>query len=196
MQRVVVFGTTGSGKSRLAEQLSQRTGLRIVELDALYWGRDWQGVPLELFRHRVEREIRDGGWPLIVSRGDRPFATPSFRSATSIESFCSMARPGDCFPRSSNVSASLCARSTGLSASREQSPIWLTRSESRPRTLPSRSGIGCALPVPWVSLTGSLRHPYDVRQTRTRVQKFENRVLPGGVGRFPRGTSCGRGYFR
>ena len=69
MQRVVVFGTTGSGKSRLAEQLSQRTGLRIVELDALYWGRDWQGVPLELFRHRVEREIRDGGWIVVGNYG-------------------------------------------------------------------------------------------------------------------------------
>jgi adenylate kinase family enzyme len=65
MQRVVVFGTTGSGKSRLAEQLSQRTGLRVIELDRLYWGRDWQPAPLELFRHRVEREIRDGGWIVV-----------------------------------------------------------------------------------------------------------------------------------
>ncbi len=65
MQRVVVIGTTGSGKSRLAEQLAERTGLRVVELDRLYWGRDWQGAPLELFRHRVEREIRDGGWIVV-----------------------------------------------------------------------------------------------------------------------------------
>jgi adenylate kinase family enzyme len=65
MQRVVVFGTTGSGKSRLAEQLSQRTGLRVIELDRLYWGRDWQPAPLDLFRHRVEREIRDGGWIVV-----------------------------------------------------------------------------------------------------------------------------------
>src|SRR5262252_1485041 len=69
MQRIVVIGTTGSGKSRLAAELSQRTGLRIVELDALYWDRDWQGVPLELFRHRVEREIRDGGWIVVGNYG-------------------------------------------------------------------------------------------------------------------------------
>ena len=61
MKRVVVFGTTGSGKSWLAERLAARTGLRVVELDGLYWGRDWQPAPLELFRHRVECEIRDGG---------------------------------------------------------------------------------------------------------------------------------------
>ena len=65
MQRVVVFGTTGSGKSRLAERLAERTGLRVIELDRLYWGRDWQPAPLELFRHRVEREIRDGGWIVV-----------------------------------------------------------------------------------------------------------------------------------
>jgi adenylate kinase family enzyme len=69
MQRIVVIGTTGSGKSRLAERLSQRTGLRIVELDGLYWGRDWQSVPLELFRHRVECETRDGGWIVVGNYG-------------------------------------------------------------------------------------------------------------------------------
>jgi adenylate kinase family enzyme len=65
MRRVVVFGTTGSGKSRLAEQVGQRTGLRVIELDQLFWGRDWQPAPLELFRHRVEREIRDGDWIVV-----------------------------------------------------------------------------------------------------------------------------------
>lgn len=61
MRRVVVFGTTGSGKSWLAERLAGRTGLRVVELDALFWGRDWQPAPIELFRHRVERETSGDG---------------------------------------------------------------------------------------------------------------------------------------
>ena len=65
MRRVAVFGTTGSGKSWLAERLAARHGLRLVELDSLYWGRDWQPAPLELFRHRVEREIRDGDWIVV-----------------------------------------------------------------------------------------------------------------------------------
>ena len=69
MRRVVVIGTTGSGKSTLAERLAVQTGLRIIELDALYWGRDWQGVPVDLFRHRVERETRDGGWIVVGNYG-------------------------------------------------------------------------------------------------------------------------------
>jgi adenylate kinase family enzyme len=69
MRRVVVFGTTGSGKSTLAERLAARHGLRVVELDRLYWGRDWEPAPLELFRHRVEREIRDGDWIVVGNYG-------------------------------------------------------------------------------------------------------------------------------
>jgi adenylate kinase family enzyme len=65
MRRVVVIGTTGSGKSRLAERLAARTGLRVIELDALFWGRDWQGAPVELFRHGVERETRNDGWIVV-----------------------------------------------------------------------------------------------------------------------------------
>ena len=69
MRRVVVIGTTGSGKSRLAERLAEQTGLRVIELDALYWGKDWRPVPLELFRHRVERETTDDGWIVVGNYG-------------------------------------------------------------------------------------------------------------------------------
>jgi adenylate kinase family enzyme len=65
MQRIVVIGTTGSGKSTLAERLAERTGLRVIELDKLYWGHDWQPAPLELFRHRVECELKDGSWIVV-----------------------------------------------------------------------------------------------------------------------------------
>jgi adenylate kinase family enzyme len=65
MRRVAIFGTTGSGKSWLAEKLAARFGLRLIELDALNWGPGWQPAPLELLRHRVEREIRDGDWIVV-----------------------------------------------------------------------------------------------------------------------------------
>ena len=41
----------------------------MIELDALFWGRDWQPAPLELFRHRVERETRDDGWIVVGNYG-------------------------------------------------------------------------------------------------------------------------------
>lgn len=69
MQRVAVFGTTGSGKSWLAERLAGQAGLRVIELDALYWGRGWQPAPLDLFRHRVERETAGDGWIVVGNYG-------------------------------------------------------------------------------------------------------------------------------
>src|SRR4030088_2722090 len=69
MRRVVVFGTTGSGKSRLAGRVGEQTGLRVVELDALFGGRDWQPAPVDLFRHRVERETGEGGWIVVGNYG-------------------------------------------------------------------------------------------------------------------------------
>ncbi|MBV9795324.1 MAG: adenylate kinase [Actinobacteria bacterium] len=37
MRRVVILGRGGAGKSTLARELSRRTGLPVIELDALFW---------------------------------------------------------------------------------------------------------------------------------------------------------------
>lgn len=61
-RRFVVIGTTSSGKSTLAEQISARLGLDFVELDALHWEADWTPAKLEDFRVRVEMATRSGAW--------------------------------------------------------------------------------------------------------------------------------------
>lgn len=43
--RILVVGTSGAGKSRLAGQLAAALGVPHVELDALYWGPDWTPRP-------------------------------------------------------------------------------------------------------------------------------------------------------
>jgi adenylate kinase family enzyme len=37
MQRVVILGRGGAGKSRLTRQLGEITGLPVVELDKIFW---------------------------------------------------------------------------------------------------------------------------------------------------------------
>lgn len=49
MQRIVVLGTTGSGKTTLAGRLARRLDLRHVELDALNWGPNWIQRDAEAF---------------------------------------------------------------------------------------------------------------------------------------------------
>jgi adenylate kinase family enzyme len=60
--RFVVIGTTGSGKSTMAERLAIKLGLDFIELDALNWGPNWTPAGDELLRARVEEATRSPGW--------------------------------------------------------------------------------------------------------------------------------------
>src|SRR5215813_3241988 len=70
-QRIMIIGTTGSGKTTLASQLAKRLALSQVELDALYWNPQWTPASPEVFRERVsaalsgERWVVDGNYQLV-----------------------------------------------------------------------------------------------------------------------------------
>jgi adenylate kinase family enzyme len=61
-KRIVVIGTTGSGKTMLAQAIAQRFAIPHVELDALYWGPDWTPYPDDAFRADVEQATRGDNW--------------------------------------------------------------------------------------------------------------------------------------
>ena len=61
-ERLVVIGTTASGKSTLARRLAERFGLDFIELDALHWERNWQAAPEQVFRARTEEATRARRW--------------------------------------------------------------------------------------------------------------------------------------
>lgn len=60
--RLVVVGTTSSGKSTLAERLANKLGYDFIELDALHWEPNWTEAPLEVFRGRVETATQAPAW--------------------------------------------------------------------------------------------------------------------------------------
>jgi adenylate kinase family enzyme len=69
MDRVVVIGCSGAGKSVLTRELAVRTGIPAHHLDQLYWQPGWRPHPdLAAFRKTVdtivasERWILDGGF--------------------------------------------------------------------------------------------------------------------------------------
>jgi len=62
MRRVVVVGTTGSGKTTLAREIARRLGIPHIELDALNWGPNWTEVPREVFRARVAAALEGEAW--------------------------------------------------------------------------------------------------------------------------------------
>ena len=57
-KRIVVIGSTSSGKSTLASQLAEKIGADFIELDALHWEPNWVEAPDEVFRERVQTAIR------------------------------------------------------------------------------------------------------------------------------------------
>ena len=62
MNRVVVIGTTGAGKTTLAARLARRLGGDFVDLDALHWGPDWTAVPTPIFRQQVAAALAGECW--------------------------------------------------------------------------------------------------------------------------------------
>jgi adenylate kinase family enzyme len=80
LERVLIIGCPGSGKSVLARRLAAATGLPAVHLDRHFWGQDWTEPPPELWQDRLAalvaapRWIIDGMYtrtlPLRLDRAD------------------------------------------------------------------------------------------------------------------------------
>ena len=63
--RIVVVGTTGSGKTTVARQLAEHLGVPHVELDALNWDPGWVDLnqtDRDEFRKRVSKAVSGGAW--------------------------------------------------------------------------------------------------------------------------------------
>jgi adenylate kinase family enzyme len=68
MERILVMGSSGSGKSTFAHRLSAMTGIPMVSLDGLYWKPGWRPSDAAEFEKRVTeaahlpRWIMDGNY--------------------------------------------------------------------------------------------------------------------------------------
>jgi adenylate kinase family enzyme len=62
MERIVVVGTPGAGKTTLAQELAAAYQMPFVDLDALFWGPEWQPAAYDLFRERVKHALTMPRW--------------------------------------------------------------------------------------------------------------------------------------
>jgi adenylate kinase family enzyme len=64
VQRVVVLGPGGAGKSELAAELGRRTGLPVVHLDPLFWAAEWKPAPRDDAVRKLETAVAGDRWIL------------------------------------------------------------------------------------------------------------------------------------
>ena len=65
MERVMIIGCGGAGKSTLARKLGEKTGLPVVHLDQIWWEPgNWQHLEKPEFDRRLKAELEKPRWIL------------------------------------------------------------------------------------------------------------------------------------
>lgn len=60
--RIAITGPSGSGKTTLAAELARTAGFRLIEIDALHHGPNWESCRLEILRERVLAATDGDDW--------------------------------------------------------------------------------------------------------------------------------------
>lgn len=69
-KRIIVVGTSGSGKSVLAKEIGLKLALPHIELDDLYWQPNWGQCSKEELRIKVLELIQADSWVMDGNYGD------------------------------------------------------------------------------------------------------------------------------
>jgi len=82
VERVVVVGNSGSGKTTVARRLAMRLGVPHVELDAIYHQPGWTPLPAAEFTRRVADAVAGDGW--VVDGNYSPVRAVVWERATTV----------------------------------------------------------------------------------------------------------------
>jgi adenylate kinase family enzyme len=63
MKRILVIGSSGSGKSTFARKLGEKTGLKVIHLDRLYWKPNWvETTDKDEWKRVVQKALGGDAW--------------------------------------------------------------------------------------------------------------------------------------
>ena len=62
MNKIIVIGCPGSGKSTFSRALAERTGIPLYYMDMLFWNSDKTHVTREELRARLSRVMEGEAW--------------------------------------------------------------------------------------------------------------------------------------
>ena len=84
MERVVILGPGGAGKSTLARRLGERTGLPVMELDKHFWSADLRPLPTDQWRTRQSELVKGEEWIADGDLGPYDVLEPRLRAADTV----------------------------------------------------------------------------------------------------------------
>src|SRR5438552_18563204 len=84
MKRVVIIGPGASGKSTLARQLGEITGLRVIEVDKLFWRPGLVETPRDEWVKLQQKLVRESEWIMDGDLGPYDAIEVRLRAADTI----------------------------------------------------------------------------------------------------------------
>ena len=84
MRRIIIAGSQGSGKTRLALNLGRKLAIPVIHLDALYWLPGWKESDKASFRTLVANAVAGEAWVVDGSYSDLAFDLTLARADTLI----------------------------------------------------------------------------------------------------------------
>ncbi|MFK7922501.1 MAG: adenylate kinase [Bacteroidia bacterium] len=64
MKKINVIGTSGSGKSTFSKKLSKELAIPYIEMDSIFWGKDWHWPSDEVFFLNLRKALNQDRWVL------------------------------------------------------------------------------------------------------------------------------------
>ena len=61
-KRIIIIGSSGGGKSTLARQLGDITGLPVIHLDKEHWNPGWVETPKDIWQEKVKELLKGEQW--------------------------------------------------------------------------------------------------------------------------------------
>ena len=62
MERILIIGNAGAGKSTFAKKLAEKSELPLVHLDRLFWSGNWEHLSREEFDKALQMELEKPRW--------------------------------------------------------------------------------------------------------------------------------------